>query len=187
MILHGVIRLWWQAKTAREIFLTMCLIGHSINKSECKVELKFDNFLGRNCCCDAICLIIFHYFTLCWKCRFYRVNETTLTQHLLLVLLNKPNLLNSACIDHDICILFFANYWKVWRHRYALFHESRVFFLLYATKTSALQRFNLLHVVFFSGGVKSCFHKKWWWRTRRTWYRVKFWWWKVRIGNAICI
>ena len=40
---------------------------------------------------------------------------------------------------------------------------------------------------FCSRGVKSCFHRKWWWRTRCTWYRVKFWWWKIRIGKAICV
>ena len=36
----------------------------AINKSECKFELNFDNLSGRNCCFDAMCLIIFHYFTL---------------------------------------------------------------------------------------------------------------------------
>ena len=77
MILHGAIRLWWQAKTAREIFMTMYLIWHSINKSECKAELNFDNFSGRNCCFDAMCLISFHYFMLGWKWRFFCVNDTT--------------------------------------------------------------------------------------------------------------
>ena len=49
---------------SREIVLTMCLIWHSINKSECKIELNFDNFSGRECSFDAMCLIIFYYFTL---------------------------------------------------------------------------------------------------------------------------
>ena len=35
-----------------------------IDKSECKVELNFENLSGRNCCFDTTCLIIFHYFTL---------------------------------------------------------------------------------------------------------------------------
>ena len=60
-------------KRPAKFFLTICLIWHSINKSECKVELNFDNFSGRNWCVDAMCLIIFHYFTL----GFIRVNETT--------------------------------------------------------------------------------------------------------------
>ena len=48
-----------------------------INKLECKVKLNFDKFSGRNCCFDAMCLIIFHYFKLGWKWRFFHVNETT--------------------------------------------------------------------------------------------------------------
>ena len=31
-------------KRPAKFFLTMCLIWHAINKSECKVELNFDNF-----------------------------------------------------------------------------------------------------------------------------------------------
>ena len=60
----------------RTLFLTTCVIWYSINKSECTVESNFDNFLGRNCCFDAICLIIFHYFTLGWKMTFL-LRETT--------------------------------------------------------------------------------------------------------------
>ena len=40
---------------------------------------------------------------------------------------------------------------------------------------------------FCSRTVKSCFHKKWRWRTRCTWYRIKLWWWKARKEFAICI
>ena len=66
-----------KAKTARKFFLTMRLIWHSIDEPEWKVELDFDNFSGRNWCSDAICLIIYHYFTLGWKWRFFRLNDTT--------------------------------------------------------------------------------------------------------------
>ena len=71
-----------------------------------------------------------------------------LGMHLLLVLLNIPYLLKSACIDHNsFACCFSLIFWKVWRHRCTLFYESKVFFLLYATKSWVLQRFNLLHVV----------------------------------------
>ena len=68
-----------------------------------------------------------------------------LGMHVLLVLLNKQTLLKSACIYHNSFACCFSR--KVWRHSYALFYESKVFFLLYATTTTVLQRFNLLHVV----------------------------------------
>ena len=35
--------------------LTMCLIRHPINESECKFELNFDNVSGRKCFFDATC------------------------------------------------------------------------------------------------------------------------------------
>ena len=62
--------------------------------------IEFYNFSVRNCCFDAMCWIIFHYFTLCWKWRSFAWIRP-LGMHLLLVLLNKPNLLlKIACFDH---------------------------------------------------------------------------------------
>ena len=100
---------------------------------------------------------------------------------LLLVLLNKPNLVKCACIDLNSFACCFPNFWKEWRHRYALFYDSKVFFLLFTTKTSVLQRFNLLHIVVLQRTSQKRFsYKKAWWHTRRTWYHVKFWWWKSK-------
>ena len=62
---------------------------------------------------------------------------------------------------------------KVWLHHYALFYESKVFFLSCATKTSVLHSICCL-LWFCTIEVKRYFHKKWWLRTRRTIYRVKF-------------
>ena len=183
MILHGAIRLWWQAKTAREIFLTVCLIWHSINKSECKVELKVDNFF------DAICLIIFHYFTLGWKWRFFCVNETTWNAFTTGSFKYKANLQKSACIDNNsfaCCFFRFFERCDVIVTHYFIKVKCFPFFTL--PKLASYSDSICCMMWFCSGGVKSCFiKKKWWWRTRRTWYRVKFWWWKVRIGKAICI
>ena len=63
--------------------------------------------------------------------------------HLLLVLLNKPNQLKSTCIDHysfACCFSRFSERCEVIVTHY--FKENQVFFVLYATKTSVLQRFN---------------------------------------------
>ena len=60
-----------------------------------------------------------------------------------------------ACIDHAVFPLFL----KVWRHRYALFYENKVFFLLsYSTKTSVLQLFNLLFVVVLQQSSQKLFY-----------------------------
>ena len=156
VILHGAIRLWWQAKMARKKILTMCLIWHSINKSEWKVELNFDNFSGRNCCFDAL----FNYLsllTLGWKWRFFRVNETT-RNAFLLVLLNKTTK-KRQYRPQLIFMLFFPIFWKVWRHCYALFNESKVFFLSYATKPVSYSDSICCMLWFCSGGVNSFLHK----------------------------
>ena len=105
--------------------------------------------------------------------------------HLLLVLLNKPNLLR-ACIDHNWFTCCFS--WVLERYDVIVTH--------YFMKVKCVSFYTLPKLAsysdsiccmlwFWSGGVKNYFHKKWRWRTRCTCYRVKFWWLKVRIGNAI--
>ena len=42
-----------------KICLKICLNWHSINESEIKVKLNFDNFSDRNYCFDAMRLISF--------------------------------------------------------------------------------------------------------------------------------
>ena len=187
MILHGAIRLWWQVKTAREIFLTMSLIWHSINKSKCKVELDFDNFVGRNCCFDVMCLIIFHHFRLVENYVSF-VWMRPIGMHLLLALLNKPTLLKSACINHNLFACCFSRFFKrcdvIVTH---YFIKVKCFSFYTLSKLASYSDSICCMLWFCSGWVKSWIHKTWRWRTRRTWYCVKFWWWKVRIGNAICI
>ena len=71
-----------------------------------------------------------------------------LRMHLLLVLLNKLILLKSACIYHYSFACCFSRYFKrcdVIVTQY--FMKIKCFSFLNATKTSVLQRFNLLHVV----------------------------------------
>ena len=74
-------------------------------------------------------------------------------------------------------MLFFL---KVWRHRYALFYERKVFFYRTLLKLASFCNSICCLLWLCSKAVKSCFHKKWWWHTRCTWYRVKFWWWKSK-------
>ena len=70
-----------KAKTASKMFLLCVWFGfQSMNLSEWKVELNFDNITGRNCCFDAMCLIMLHYLTLGKKGRFFRVNDTCTTR-----------------------------------------------------------------------------------------------------------
>ena len=108
--------------------------------------------------------------------------------HFLLILLNKPNLPQSASIDHNsLACCFIPIFWHVWRHRNALFYESKVFSYRTLPKLESYSDSICCYLWFCSRTVKSCFQKKWWWCSRCTWYRVKFWWLKVRIGNAICI
>ena len=107
-----------------------------------------------------------------------------LGMHLLLVLLNKPNLLKSACIDHNsfaCCFPRFLERCDVIVTHY--FMKVKCFSFCMLPKLASYSYSICCMLWFCSGGVKSCFHKKWWWRTRRTWYRVKFWWWKIRIGK----
>ena len=160
MILHGAIRLWWKAKTAREIFLTISLIWHSINKSECKEELNFDNFSGRHCCFDVTCLIIFHYFTLGWKWRFFRVKEITWYALPTVFLISQIIILKSACIDHNsfaCCISqSFENCDVIGRH---YFMKEKCFSSFTLPKLASYNDSICCMMWFCSGGVKSCFHK----------------------------
>ena len=173
MILHGAIRLWWQAKTAHEIFLTMWSIWHTINKSECKVEL---NFLGRECCFDAICLISFTTLRLVENDISF-VWMRPLGMYLLLVVLNKPNLLKSACIDHNSFACCFSRFFE--RCDVNVMKVKCVSFCT-LPKLASYSDSLCCMLWFCSGRVKCCFHKIWWWHTRRVilFTRDTFWWWK---------
>ena len=146
-------------KRPAKFFMTMCLIWHSINKSVCKVELNFDNFSGRNFCFDATCLIIFHYFTLAWKWRFFRVNETTWNAFTT-GSLKKGKSTKSACIDHNAFACCFSR----------LFERCDVIVTHYLMKVKRFSFYTLPKLAFYSdsigcilwfcsGWIKSCFIK----------------------------
>ena len=84
-------------------------------------------------------------------------------------------------------MLLFPIFVKTWCHRFAVLYESKVFSFRTLPRLASYSDSICCMLWFCSGWVKICFHKKGWWRSRPTWYRVKFRRWKVRIGNAICI
>ena len=96
------------------------------------------------------------------------------------------NLLNSACIDHNSFVCCFSRCFErcdvIVMH---YFMKVKCFSFCTLPKLASYSDSICCMLWFCSGGVKSCFHKKWWWRTILKWYRVKFRWWKVRIGKAI--
>ena len=109
-----------------------------------------------------------------------------LGMHFLIIFI-KPTLPQSARINNNSLACCFPIFWKVWRHRFALCYESKVFSYRSLPKLASYSDSVYCLLWFCSRAVKSCVYKRWWWRTRCLWYRVKCWWWKVRIGNAKCI
>ena len=53
-----------EGENGPQFFYDNVLMWHSINESECKVELNFDNFSDRKCCFDVMCLILLHFIML---------------------------------------------------------------------------------------------------------------------------
>ena len=81
--------------------------------------------------------------------------------HLLLVLLNKPNLLKSACIDHNSFSCCFPRFFErcdvIVTH---YFMKVRCFSFVTLPKLASYSDSICCMLWFCSGGVKSCFHKK---------------------------
>ena len=96
----------------------------------------------------AMRLIAIYWFTLDWKLCVWM---GPLGMDFPLIILNKWNLPNSTSIDHNsLACCFFSQkliFWKVWSHSYAIIYKIKVFFVLYAIKTSILRLFKLLHVL----------------------------------------
>ena len=148
-------------KRPEKNFLTMRLIWHSINAPECKVELNFNNFSGRNWCFDAMCLIILHYFTRLVESDVSFAWMIPLEMHFLLILLIKPNLQKSASIDDNSLACWFSHF----------IERCDVIVTHYFTKIKCFSYRRLPKLAycndsiycllwFCSRAVKSCFHKK---------------------------
>ena len=154
----------WQFFSAQielQYVLCMCLIWHSINESECKVKLHFDNFSARTCCFDDTCLIILHYYTLGWKWRFFFVWMIPPGKHFLLILLNNPNLPKIASIDKYLtCMLFFRfceRYDVIVTH---YFTKVKCFSYRTLRKLVSYSDSSCCLLWLCSRAVKSCFYKK---------------------------
>ena len=164
MILHGAIKLWWHVKTAREFFffLRCAWFGiQSINQST-KLNWMLITFQVE---IVALMLCVQLYFT---TLRLVE-NDVSLAwmrpfeMHLLLVLLNKPNLRKSACINHNLftcCFSRFIERCDVIVTHY--FMKVKWFFLsVYTLPKLVFYSDSIICMLWFcSRGVKSCFHKR---------------------------
>ena len=111
-----------------------------------------------------------------------------LGMHLQLVLLNKPNLLKSACIDHNsfaCCFLRCFERCDVIVMHY--FMKVKCFSFCMLPKLASYSNSICCMLWFCSGWVKSCFYKKMVMAHKTHVISRKILMMKIRIGNAICI